>query len=67
MIPIIQMTTPRSLILSIWPEAAQEVAKQSTEPGLLAHLPLHPALSNFYKMRPLGQVSMFLFSEQTTE
>lgn len=26
--PIIQMTTPRSLRLNVWPEAAQEVAKQ---------------------------------------
>lgn len=55
MIPIIQMTTPRSLRLSVWPAAAQEVAEPGTEPGLLAlHCP-----SSLYPVRPLEQMAYF--------
>ena len=60
MVPVIHMTTLRSLRLRVWPETAQEVAEPGTELGLFTPcLPLHPAQSNFYQVRPLAPMGIF--------
>lgn len=59
-IPLVHKTTLSSPRLSVWPEAAEEVAKPGAAPGFLAPgLPLRPAWNNFHQVRPLGPVGIF--------